>query len=171
MVRSPPRRDLLKGIGVATLAGLAGCGGNGGDGESTDGGGGESTDSDGETPTEAVETGISNEFSYTFDGGDDVVGSSLNGLEINYPPDSGALRNAAVDSLTLGGTDVSGDVSETEVLNEGDTMILTLGGSATIEAGDELAMTLGNVGEIDGAYDVDVTVNPQSGATVFFGSF
>jgi hypothetical protein len=154
---------LLKGIGVAAVAGLAGCGGNGGDGESTDGGGG--------TATDQMDTGITNEFSYTFDGGDSVVGSSLNGLELNYPPDSGALANASVDSATLGGTDVSGDISGTEVLNDGDTLVITFGGSETIEAGDELAMTLGNVGDIDGSYDVDVTVNPQSGATVFFESF
>jgi hypothetical protein len=144
---------------------LAGCGGNGGNGDSNGNG-----DGDG-TATAEMETGITNEFSYTFDGGDSVVGSSLNGLEINYPPDSGALRNASVDSATLGGTDVSGDISGTEVLNDGDTVRITFGGSTTIEAGDELAMTLANVGEIDGAYDVDVTVNPQSGATVFFESF
>lgn len=169
MNRSPPRRDLLRGIGVATVAALAGCGGTGGDGdgESTDGGNGDS----GGTATEQPATGITNEFSYTFDGGDSVVGSSLNGLELNYPPDSGALSNASVSSATLGGTDVSGDRSETEVLNDGDTLILTFGGSETIEAGDELAMTLANVGDIEGSYDVDVTVNPQSGATVFFETF
>jgi hypothetical protein len=156
---------LLRGIGVATVAGLAGCGGNGGSG-----GDGESTDGSG-TPTAEPSTGITNEFSYTFDGGDSVVGSSLNGLEMNYPSDSGALSNASVDSVTLGGTDVSGDISETEVLNDGDTLILTFGGSETIEAGEEIAVNLANVGEVEGSYDVDVTVNPQSGATVFFESF
>lgn len=167
MTRSPPRRDFLRGIGVATVAGLAGCGGNGDDGEDESNGDG---DGDG-TATGEPASGITHEFSYTFEGSDAVVGSSLNGLELNYLPDSGALSDASVDSVTLGGTDVSGDISETEVLNDGNTLILTFGGTETIDAGDELAMTLVNVGEVEGSYDVDVTVNPQSGATVFFESF
>jgi len=165
---------VLKTIGVAGIAGLAGCGG-GGDGSDTEPGTGTSdgvsTGTESGANGDSAASGSTDAFSYTVQSGDAVVGSTLNGLEFNYPDGAEALTDATIASATLGGTDVSGDVSGTEVLNQGDTLIVTMGGLHTISEGDDLAVELAGVTPSMDSYEVDVTVNPQSGATTFFQSF
>lgn len=170
MDTTPSRRRVLQTIGVAGIAGLAGCGGGGGD-PATETGTSTAAGTDTEMDGGGGGSGSTDAFSYTFQSGDDVVGSSLNGLEFNYPSGSGALTDATVASATLAGTDVSGDVSGTEILNQGETLIVTMGGEYTIGEGDELAIELAGVTASMDSYEVDVTVNPQSGATTFFQSF
>jgi len=158
MATTPSRRDLLKAVGVASLAGLAGCGESDSEATETDDGNGGTSG-----PTDA--------FSYTFEEGDDVVSSSLNSIEFNYPDGSAALSEASVASATLGGADVTGDISDTDILNQGDTLVVEFGGEYSIAAGDELAVELADVATEAESYVVDVTVNLQSGGTTFFQSF
>lgn len=167
MDTTPSRRRVLQTIGAAGLATLAGCGGGGGD-PATETATGTAAGTEAEMNGGS---GSTDAFSYTFQSGDDVVGSSLNGLEFNYPGGSGALTDATIATATLAGTDVSGDVTGTEVLNQGETLIVTMGGEYTIGEGDELVIELAGVTASMDSYEVDVTVNPQSGATTFFQSF
>jgi predicted ribosomally synthesized peptide with SipW-like signal peptide len=123
------------------------------------------------SPTSTPGSGGTDAFDYTFGSSDAVVGSSLNGIEVNYPSGSGAVSNATVDSVSLDGQDVSGDQSGTATSNNGDTLTISFGGSFQIADGDELALTLSNVSEPASPYTVSVVVNPQSGATSFTESF
>jgi len=170
MDTTPSRRSVLKTIGVVGIAGLAGCGGGGGD-PATEAGTSTAAGTDTEMDGGDGASGSTDAFSYTFQSGDGVVGSSLNGLEFNYPDGSGALTDVTIAGTTLAGTDVSVDVSGTEILNQGDTLIVTLGGEYSISEGDQLAVELAGVTASMDSYEVDITVNPQSGATTFFQSF
>ena len=115
--------------------------------------------------------GTAPQFDYTFESTDDVTGSSLTGIEVNYPSSSGAVSGASLDSATLGGQDVSGDASSASTSNNGDTLTISFGGNYSISDGDELAFSLSGVSEPSGSYSVNVVVNPQSGQTSFTESF
>jgi hypothetical protein len=170
------RRDALKGIGAAAIAGLAGCtdsGGNGNGGGNGDGSGGDTGgDGDGtETPSDGGSSGTTDSFEYTFESDDDVAESSLAGVRVNYPDGSGAVGDASVSAATLGGEDITGDLDGTSTSNNGSSLRADFGGNYDIAAGDALSMELSGVDAPDGSYTVEVVVNPQSGATAFETSF
>ena len=123
-----------------------------------------------ETGTESGMGGSTDAFSYTFSDSDNVVGSSLTGTSFDYPDGSGAVSDAAVASATLGGTDISDDLESSSTSNNGDTLTLDFGGNYQIQSGDEMAVELSGIAG-SGSYTVEVTVNPQSGATTFSQSF
>jgi hypothetical protein len=162
---------VLGGLGVAAAVGLAGCTGGGG----SDSNGAESGDDSGMTNT-ATDSGSgsmggSDRFEYTFGSNDDVSGSSLTGIRANYPDGSGAVRGAEVASVTLAGSDVSDDLDSTSTSNDGSTLTADFGGSYDVAPDDTLTMELSGVSAPDGAYAVEVVVNPQSGGTSFETSF
>jgi len=176
MVRDLSRRRFVEGIaatGIATT--LAGCGGGGGDGDdgggTTDGSGGTTDGGDDGDGTESGADDSMPTFDYTFTDDDSVVGSSLVGISVDYPDGSGALSDASLGGLTLGGGDVSRDVDSTSTSNNGSTMRIDLGGANDIAAGDELVVELSSVSAPSGSYEATVSVNPQSGATEFTESF
>ncbi|MFC5367280.1 hypothetical protein [Salinirubrum litoreum] len=191
MVRTIRRRDAIRGLGVATITALAGCTGGDGDGDGGDGdsggssgdesdSGGGSTDDGGSGGDTATSTdddsdsgsmGTSNSFEYTFGSNDDVSGSSLTALRANYPDGSGAVSDAEIASVMLGGEDVADDLNATSTSNNGTSLSADFGGAYDITAEETLTMELSGVSTPDGTYTVEVVVNPQSGATTFETSF
>ena len=110
-------------------------------------------------------------FEYTFGSDDAVVGISLAGVRVDYPDGSGAVSDASVAAVSLGGEDVSDDLDDTSTSNNGASLTADFGGAHDIAAEDVLTMELSGVDAPDGSYTVEVVVNPQSGATSFETSF
>jgi len=168
------RRKLIQGIAATGLtAAIAGCSDGGDETATTDGN--ESDDSD-DPMTEETTDGSGGDtssvtFDYTFGDSDDSVGSSLTGISVAFPDGSGAVSDASVASVTLGGSDVSGDIDGSSASNNDTTFTVDFGGSNSIRSGDELVLELSGVGEPSGSYEATATVNPQSGGTEFTESF
>jgi hypothetical protein len=192
VTRKIDRRDALRGLGIATVAGLAGCmgggdsgsgddsgsGGDSGSGDDSESGDDDATDTetdsgsgdDSDTETDSGSSSTDS-FEYTFGSNDDVSGSSLTGIQANYPDGSGAVSDAEVASVTLAGSDVSDDLDSTSTSNNGTSLTADFGGAYDVSAEDTLAMELSGVSAPDGSYTVEVVVNPQSGGTTFATSF
>jgi len=171
MSRELSRRRFVQGVAATGAASvLAGCGDGGAGGDDGGSGGGDGGGGDDGT-TAAGGDVVSATFDYTFAEGDDVVGSSLTGIRLDYPEGSGAVSNASLGNVTLGGGDVSRDIDDTTTSNDGSTYAIDFGGANGIAAGEALVLELSNVSAPFGSYDVTVMVNPQSGGTEFTESF
>ena len=162
MSRRLDRRSAVKLFGATITIGLAGCSSSGGNSETDDG----SSGNDSGTSDSSADA-----FEYTFESGDSVVESSLTGIQVNYPDGSGALSEASVASVTLGGADVSGGIENTSSSNNGSSLTVGFGGNFDISDGDTLMMELADLNRPDGSYTIEVIINPQSGATSFERSF
>lgn len=190
---------MLSGVAATGLATtLAGCSG-GGDGTTTgddssgdgsDGGDSDGDDSDTESmddttsmdDTESMDDGTTTgsgsdggsssvTFDYTFGDSDDVTGSSLTGIAVDFPDGSSAVADVSLGNVTLGGGDVSRDVDSTSTSNNDTTYTIDFAGNENVESGDTLVLDLSNLDAPSGSYEATATVNPQSGGTEFTESF
>lgn len=187
----------MAAVGLSTA--IAGCSGGSNDGATSDGGNSDGDDSSGDdsemdttTDSDSMDDSTTTDsggddstssddgsddsagsltFDYTFGDSDDSVGSSLTGLAVDFPDGSNAVANAAIDTVTLAGSDVSGDVDGTSTSNNDTTFTVDFAGNQNIQSGDQLVLSLSDVDEPSSSYEAVATVNPQSGGTEFSESF
>ncbi|MGZ0748500.1 PGF-pre-PGF domain-containing protein [Haloparvum sp. AD34] len=108
--------------------------------------------------------------------GSNSDGDSLNGFTVDYTAGSQPtdVSNVGQDDVKRVGldtdgdgeieTNVSDDLSEVSVSNDGHTVTFGFGGSYSLAKGDRIVVEYANAGNPDaeGTFDVDVVINPQS---------
>ncbi|PSQ20186.1 hypothetical protein BRD04_08965 [Halobacteriales archaeon QS_9_67_17] len=111
--------------------------------------------------------------------GPDSVGDSLNGFTVDYSVSSSSadVSNVGQDDVVRVGidtdgdgtidTDVSDDLGEASVSNNGHTVKFGFGGSYSLAENDTVVVEYNDTVNPDsaGTFDVNVTINPQSAGT------
>lgn len=134
--------------------------------------------SNGSISADPADAGATSTHTVTLTAGDATAGS-WNGLAIDYSGSDATFdaSNVEMDHLeliridrgddqsgTTGDVDVRDDVSSIDSSNNGETLVVSLGGSYELNAGDEVILVVDNVvnADADGQYEVGLDINPQS---------